>query len=63
MNSEGNLVYLDWLIGGRVALDELWQLKRYNFVTSECYLLILKKMISKSLNLFSHMDLLYNNIK
>ncbi|XP_053379481.1 uncharacterized protein LOC123527590 [Mercenaria mercenaria] len=29
MSSEGNLVYLDWLIGGRVALDELWLLKSY----------------------------------
>ncbi|KAL4221319.1 hypothetical protein ACF0H5_019580 [Mactra antiquata] len=29
MDKGGNLVYLDWLIGGRVALDELWQLKSY----------------------------------
>ena len=28
MSSLGNLVYLDWLIGGRVALDELWLFNR-----------------------------------
>lgn len=30
MSSEGNLVYLDWLIGARVALGELWQLRSYH---------------------------------
>ncbi|KAK3603495.1 hypothetical protein CHS0354_030336 [Potamilus streckersoni] len=29
MTSKGSLVYLDWLIGGRVALDELWQFSSY----------------------------------
>ena len=31
MSSSSNLVYLDWMIGGRVALDELWQFKRYYY--------------------------------
>ena len=31
MSSSSNLVYLDWMIGGRVALDELWQFERYIF--------------------------------
>ncbi|XP_052820989.1 uncharacterized protein LOC128246687 isoform X1 [Mya arenaria] len=29
MTSESSLVYLDWVIGGRVALNELWQLTSY----------------------------------
>lgn len=30
LNSEGNLVYLDWLLGGRVALGEMWHLRSYH---------------------------------
>jgi len=30
--ADSSLVYLDWVIGGRIALNELWQMTRYRGV-------------------------------